>query len=274
MRIIQHILKVVAIFFLFAIMSSTSNVCGEEDLEKSGMSFALLFDCSSKGHSRICLEESFEEGLNVVLVGEKGICRALTGKTTTSEGYPNRPYGPDKITHLVGCEKCLAKEHKTNRFEEFRIAVVTADQPTVRLIPPKDDTFSVPKNIESKARRLATLYERDPSSYKSDNVGKGILDLWPKTLKAEKATLLIFRIVDFVGDPPENGPAVLLINDDFFRLPGSCISEPFFFSVNAKLHLAYGESTCCWRCGESGFMVHDLSTGKPRPVFSGSTSVD
>ena len=69
MIIIQHILKVLALFCLFAILSPTSNVCGE-DVEKSGISFALLFDCSSKGLSRLCLEKSFDEGLNVVLVGE------------------------------------------------------------------------------------------------------------------------------------------------------------------------------------------------------------
>ena len=37
----SHILKVLALFCLFAILSPTSNVCGE-DVEKSGISFAPI----------------------------------------------------------------------------------------------------------------------------------------------------------------------------------------------------------------------------------------
>ena len=73
---------------------------------------------------------------------------------------------------------------------------------------------------------------------------------------------------------PENGLGVLVMDNNVFRLCGSCLSSPFLFSVNERMHLAYEESVCCWQCGQRSFVVSDVSTGKLGEVSRIPTDID
>ncbi len=261
---------------LFAILSPIAAVCGDAEKE-SGIFFSVPVDCSLVGRKGIRLGHAFSEGLNVVLLGAMESCRAKTRKTFTAEYFDAGTYGPDalsKETYLVYGDECSAAGDNKMWSGNFRTAVVSADPPTVHLIQPKDDTSPVPREIESKARRLVEFSEWDPCSYKSRRVGVGIADSWPEVIRAENVALLMFHLIVFAGEPEENGPAVLVVDNHVFRLTGCCQRGPLFFSVNDKLHLAYEESRCWWRCGEQTFVVYDLSSGRPEVVFRVSTDID
>ncbi len=266
----------ISVLCLIVIMSPISGVCNEPEKD-SGISFSLPFECSRLGHKGICLDGAFREGLNVVLLDDTGPYNAKTGKTFTSEyfghvGYPEDD--PFKATHLVGSDGCFSVGEEKKCAWDFRIAVIGTEPPTVHLIPPKKNKSPVPKDIELKARSLVEPSETNPCFFKSDEAGEGYTDSGPKVIRAKDVALLMFQVVVFAGEAEENGTAVLVVNKHVFPLKGCCQRGPFFFSVNGKLHLAYEESSCCWRCGERTFVVNDLSTGKPEMVFHVGTSVD
>ncbi len=229
-----------------------------EPLKKPSISFSLAY-YSSPDTGKIpqfedfYLAHSFEKGINVILVGQKGHCSGKTGDTFTQlEGD-----GPDDEletltrTRLTGKANCIAADNK----ETSRIAVVGADPSEVHILEAKKNN-RLSKDMESKARKLAS------AAYRTGGF-PNIANSAPDVLGIGKTALLLFKSTDeslnFDGLP------VIIFNDNAFELDGTCAWSPFFLYVKERLYLAYWAMAgpCC--CNPL-LLVYDLSGESPKPV--------
>lgn len=248
-----------------------------EPAAKPGASFAVPFNhwAPRRGLNLpdkcegLCLTGSFDPGLHVVLINKKGACTAKTGERCT---WQDPYHEPAKGTKLSGTAECFtAWATEETLLGSFDIAVVGADPAKVRLVPLNEDRSPLLKDMELEARRLI-----EPSETEGDLCGVkrfevSIADSPPRVYRVGDATLLIFRQTSPRVDS-EYGPAVLLLNRNFFRLCGRFTFEHFFFLVDDKLHLLQKENTC-GACGEQLFVVYDLSE-TPKVVYENSDFSD
>jgi hypothetical protein len=183
----------------------------------------------------------FNPGLDVVLIGEKGICTAKTGRTVR---FVETKGPTTKGTVLVGEQGCHG---------DFDLAVFGVERSAIHLIPTRHDASSVPKDLVSKARRLLkstpNLGDSLPVSQSPTNV-----------VRMGHVALLSFGR-GWTG----YGPSVLVVNNNIFPLAKQLVDRPLFFSINNKLHL-----TCLWAGGNVARIyrvVYDLSGGAPKKVY-------
>lgn len=225
---------------IFLLLVSGTCVYGESG-EQTKLSFGLPFDCSEKeGSIKLCLADKFVPGRTVVLINETTVCNARTG---TAFAYDGHPAGTFQATPLEGAEKCS---------ELFSIAVVGTDPAVVGLIAQKYDQTPLPKDIESKARRLVKSSDGDVE------LQWPISKSAPKVLRARERALIKFEC-------EERAAVVLLANNALFPLEGRCTRDHVFFTVRDRFYLTYLD-TCCG-CGWQARIVYDLSTGVPKKVY-------
>jgi len=226
----------------------------------SEISFSLPFDCYME--EPYCLAGSFKAGLNVVLVGKSGICKARTGLTFTYEQHAGF-----RATRVLGTAECPVFKDETP-FKEYRVAVVGADPAEVRVVEPKTDESLLSKEIASKARKIAgSEYHRNfrnPEGSVTD-----VADSPPDVFSVGNTAFLLFKCTDEFFN--QDGLPVLVLNNNAFLLEGSCaFRSPFFFYVKERLYVSYWATVACCGCGDSNFFVYDLSGGSPKLVCHNS----
>ena len=227
------------------------------------ISFALPFEHVQNGddapRTRPAVADKLKPDLNVVLVGKK-ICKARTGAAFT---FLHAGMNKIQATYLLDYAKC--------DLNSAYVAVIGVEAEAVRPIPPQVDHFPLPKEIESKARRhlmarkAADRRDHGPVRWIPDSDQKPIFEPLslgpPKTFRVQKGVLL-----QFTWSRGDNGPAIWVVKDRVFLLPGVCTDGYQFFTVHGRLHLAYGGSRCC-DCGENILYIYDLSGSIPKKVY-------
>lgn len=204
-------------------------------------------------YPEICLADSIPDcNLNVVLLSKQQICSAVTLFRFMFEGPAG---GPEfEATALDVSGKC----------RNLAVAVLGGNAEEVRIIPLTEEQSPAPRDMEGKARQL--LKDWTTTSTKADEFGdisqNPLLDSSPKLFKAGHITMLQFA-VDKEGG--ENGPVVLSLNGQLFRLDGWCTEGHLFFEVKKKLHVSY-RLRCCG-CGLENLQVYDLSGQTPEKVY-------
>lgn len=267
-------LTLLASLGFLAMVFSTVIAHGETG-PKGNISFSVPANFDHEGRKQPCLADSLKPGLSVVLVGQTGTCGAKTGGTFTYEYTTNF-----KATHLMMSKKCSLHWAEEGPTERIPIAVVGVGPAAVRVVPPKDDKAPIPKLIELKARLLAKSPNSDPCHPRpSSGIHKAIAGAPPRVIRTKDATLLIFQCVDphavENGDAAlYDGPPVLYMNNDVFRLCGACSDSSLFFTVNNRLYLTYSATGSCCGCGDSHFFVYDLSGKTPNEVYWNSNFSD
>ena len=256
-------LIIVLFLCLSAIFSASSNACAEPATQ-SGISFSVPFNCDQEGDEGLSLADSFKPDLKVVLLSEGSSCALKTGRSFTYS-HPARDFS---ATHLLDHKKCSTGGDE-DIFGKFLIAAVGADPSTVA-VAPRDDEFIIPKHLELKARLLAKSPTSDPSKPEPrSGVHKAIANSSPRVIPVKGATLLIFQCVYRPSGEDElyDGPPVVVMNNDVFRLSGACLGTPLFFLVKEKLYLTYSATVFCCGCGDTNFLVYDLSGKAPEEVY-------
>jgi hypothetical protein len=247
---------------ILCLSASVLLLCGSgvyaDPVADSEVSFSMPFDCDME--EPYCLADSFKSGLNVVLVGKKGICKARSGQTFTYE----LPAGDLKATRVLGTAECPVPKDEAP-LKEYRVAVVGADPAAVRVAEPKTDGSPLPKEIESKARKIArSEYQRNFRD--SEGSVADVADSPPDVFSVGNTAFLLFKCSDEFYN--QDGLPVLVLNNNAFLLKGSCaIRSPCFFSVNEKLYVAYSATVACCGCGDVNFFVYDLSGESPKLVY-------
>jgi len=238
-----------------------------EPLEQSGISFSIFYPCHTEEDDQkmqgFCVADSFEKGLNVVLVCEQGGCSAKTADRFMDEDWPG---GHEvKATRLTGTENCFAVDDITKLSP---IAVVGVDPSAVRVVEPKTDESPLSKEIESRARKIASSeYQRNFRNPEGSVVD--VADSPPDVFSVGNTAFLLFKCSDEFYN--QDGLPVLVLNNDAFLLEGACaVRSPFFFSVKEKLYVAYWATVACCGCGDSNFFVYDLSGESPKLVCHNS----
>ncbi len=227
---------------IFGTSAHAEPVAGER------ISFALPFGAA--------LADELKPGLKIVLIGEK-ICEAKTAGTFTHD-TGNHKF---QATNLLEHEKCDLKN--------VNVAVMGVKAEAIGVISPTEARSAVSKDLELKVRRL--LLERDAAGPRLYSYAPLSHDS-PKTFRVKEGALLLFNWKD-----EDNGPSVWVVADKVFLLPGVCRSahrssnlsaiENFsFFTVEARLFLAYRAGGCC-RCGDNTFYVYDLSGSEPKKLY-------
>jgi hypothetical protein len=259
-----------AVFSSVAVLlSGLGCYSNDEPVKQPGISFSVPYRCNhlktihrKTVSDRICLSDSFEPELNVVLVNKEGNCSTKTVDTFTDEhaGFEF------KATRLKGIEGCLTESHKKG----FRIAVVGMDPSAVRVVEPKTDESPLSKEIQSGARKVASLAYQE---MRGTTEVRDVADSPPEVFSVGRTAFLLFKCTDeFLN---QDGLPVLILNNNAFVLEGSCaFRSPFFFSVNGKLHVAYWATVACCGCGDSQFFVYDLSGESPKLVYRNSNFSD
>jgi hypothetical protein len=224
-------------------------------VKEPGISFALPFtilgteDFEAAQPKTRGLADSIEAGRKIILMNKSEICNATTGATSI---YHHMSGGHEfKVTHLAADNECFPVKTEEKYPGRFQVAIVGVGSSDIRLASPKDDHSPLPKDIQSKARRLV-----DNTEYRLD-----LPDVPPEVLRVGTAALLIFR-----STPWYEGPIVWSADHNVFLLEGNCTTGHFFFSVHNKLHLAYTGSYCC-DCGHKILFVYDLSGRTPKQVY-------
>ena len=254
----------IAVFSLFAaLLSGLGPYSYGESAEESGISFSLAYKCGTeengKETEKLCLAGSFKKGLDVVLVTERGACSAKTEDTFTDE-YSDAEF---QATRLTGAEDCLTGEDRS-------VVVVGTDPSAVRFIEPNTDISALSKELELKARKVAS------SGYQKIRATQPIRDVAaspPEVFGVGNAAFLLFKSTDdFLN---QDGLPVMALREDVFPLEGACaFRAPFFFSVNGKLHVSYWATVACCGCGDSQFFVYDLSGESPKLAYQNSDFSD
>jgi hypothetical protein len=251
---------------ILCLSASVLLLCGSgvygDPVADSEVSFSVPF-IGTYGRDRTrCLADVFKPGLMTVLLGNSVTCEARTADTFI---YPEDKQL--KATRLKGTEKCLA-EMDTKR---FRVAVVGVDPSAVRVVEPTTDESPLSKEIESKARKIASsAYQRNFRNPEGSVID--VADSPPKVFSVGNTAFLLFKCTD--GFYNQDGLPVLVLNSNAFLLKGKCARSPFFFSVKEKLYVSYWATVACCGCGDSNFFVYDLLGASPKLVYQNSDFSD
>jgi hypothetical protein len=188
---------------------------------------------------------------NVALISDAGVCNTRTLYRFLYQHPGGEEFQATLLEKSAECPEAVV------------VAVIGVNARAVRPIPSRHDESPVPRNVESRVRRLLDPPEGEGQErYKE--VGIELSTTSPKVLKVDHVTMLRFGLND-VGELKNKGPGVICVNDQLFRLEGWCTQNHRFFSVYEKLHLSY---TCfCCGCGEVIFYVYDLSGKTPKIVY-------
>lgn len=184
----------------------------------------------------------------VALISTTGVCTTRTLYRFIYEHPGGEEFEATLLERTAECPKAAT------------VAVIGVDAEAVSLISPKHDLSPLPKDTESKARRLLDLPEAD-SQERHKEVGMDLSDALPEVLRVGHVTMLSYRLKGGRGD----GPTVIYLNDKLFRLEGWCTTGHLFFSVYNKLFLCYTRFCCV--CGEVIFYFYDLSAKAPKIVY-------
>lgn len=268
----------VAVSLMAVVLTALGSYAESQSAQATRMAFSLPFTCGQripgekKNAKVVCLADSFEPDLDVVLVGKKCICSAKTATTFTFEHV----YHKFEVTGLSASQECGdvgAGDEIRGFFAGFYMAIVGADPTAVRVVSVMDDRTPVPKKIEQEARKTAARHIEGPNDSSDDTeVTVTISDLQPRVLRAENVTLLVFQLQIKGDDVPQNpwapGPTVAWTNAGVFLFGGACTyGEPKFFSINDKLYVTYKATVDCCGCGDMNFFVYDLSGKSPKLVY-------
>lgn len=239
-----------------------------QTLGSSEISFSYPFACDME--EAYCLADTFQAGLNVVMLSTSGVCAARTGKVFKYEHHVE----DFDATRVVGTELCPVFRDETP-FGDYRIAVIGADPEAVQLAHPSNDKSPVSKEIELKARKIAA-----PEIEKLQNISDlsqattTLSNAPPKVIRVGDTTLLTFELT-MDGRSWEPGPTVVITKAGVFLLQGACTyGEPLFFSVDHKLYVAYTATMSCCACGDINHLVCDLSGETPNMVYVNSNFSD
>ncbi len=244
-----------------------SSACGEAPGAPE-ISFSYPFACDKE--EPYCLADSFQAGLDVVMLSKSGMCASKTGKSFKYEHHVE----DFQVTRVVGTEDCPVFRDEAP-FGDYRIAVVGADPEAVQLAHPSNDKSPVSKEIESKARQVAAP-EIDKLQKIADlsQAAIRLSDTPPKVIRVADKTLLTFALT-MNGDTWEPGPTVVVTKAGVFLLQGACTyGDPIFFSVDDRLYVAYTATMSCCACGDINHLVCDLSTETPDMVYLNSNFSD
>jgi Ankyrin repeats (3 copies) len=228
-----------------------------QPLQPTDISYGLPFlayqeDYRPKHPEGLSLADPFEPGRTVALISNKGVC---TAKTASKFQYGIPGGGDFEATHLEAPKECSGY-----------LAVVGVDGAAIRVIRPSDDQSPLAKDIELEARRVAKCSEAVEHQWP-------MTDAPPEIVRVGEVTLVRFgRLTGAPEDEIVFFAAVLIINDNIFRLEARCTDWPHFFSVNDKLHLTYCNHCC--GCGWQTQLVYDLSSGTPRKVYENASLGD
>ncbi|MEW6347469.1 MAG: hypothetical protein AB1646_00275 [Thermodesulfobacteriota bacterium] len=211
-----------------------------------GFSFGLPFEWHAEGSTDVWyLADNYPPGLDVVLVGDNGTWHAKTGTACKIE-YGGQ--GEVEATRLTGIEKSPPSAD---------IAVVAAQAPSVRVVKPEEGRPFLTKEMEAQAEQLL-----DPTFTELEEIGADTKSKRPaKVMRAGRALLLVYDVDRSFAD----GIPVLFLNGHVFKLGGLCTCDHLFFTVNGKLHLAYGVPSC--NSGAFFVTVYDLSGTEPKHVY-------
>ena len=217
-----------------------------------------------------CLADTFQAGLNVVMLSTSGMCAAKSGKVFKYEHHVE----DFDATRVVGTEQCPVFRDETP-FGDYRIAVIGADPEAVQLAHPSNDKSPVSKEIELKARKIAAPeIEKLQKISDLSQAKTGFSDSPPKVIRVGDITLLRFDLT-MDGQSWEPGPTVVVTKAGAFLLQGACTyGEPVFFSVHDKLYVAYTATMSCCACGDINHLVCDLSGETPNMVYVNSNFSD
>jgi hypothetical protein len=248
-----------------ALLSGLGSDSHSEPVEKPDFSFSLAYQCDTDENSNktapFCLADSFDKELKVVLVSESGKCRVKTSSKFKEEN----PVTDFKFeaTHLTDMGGCFIEEDRV-------VAVIGVDPSAVEVVEPKTDKSLLTKDMELKARKIASAAYR---KFRVDQSAPDVAGSPPDVFSVGSAAFLLFKCTeDFFN---QDGLPVLVLKDTAFLLEGTCaLKSPFFFSANGKLHVSYWATVACCGCGDSHFFVYDLSGASPKLVYQNSDFSD
>jgi hypothetical protein len=233
--------------------------------EKSqNYSFSLPFftsqDDPNQSYPPVCLADLIPLLSEVVLVSRERVCDA---RTTFDFKYEIPSGVKFEATALDGKPECL---------KGADVAVVEINAEAVRVIPLKEQKDPPSKDIESRARTI--LKDWMKTSVEPDEVRdvkeNPLSNSSPGSLKAAQVEMLQFSVSNKKGGA--DGPVVLFINNQPFRLGGWRQDGHIFFSVKDKIHLAY--TLRCWSSGKQVLYVYDLSGPEPKKVYENNKLSD
>ncbi len=213
-------------------------------------------DISREGRNKRCLADPFESGLNVVLVSDKGTCGARIAGPCN---YEELHYGTRKGSRLAVGDECWRRG--------FTIAVVGVGQTAVRLARPREDTSRLPRDVESRARRV--LQKSLDWAYQASSCPgspPALLASPPSVLSVGRVKLLTFTYPGIYPELPPRHDPVLVTGNHAFPLAGTIAH--LFFSVNGRLHLAYRDSGVPFPASVPYISIWDLSGGTPTVVYN------
>jgi hypothetical protein len=209
-----------------------------EQVKRPSISFSFPYWCNhlktihhKTVGDEICLADSFESKLNVVLVSEKGNCSTMTEDTFTDEhaGFEF------KATRLKGIKDCLTENHK----KRFRIAVVGVDPSAVRVVEPKTDESPLSKEIESEARIIASSAYQE---IRGTTEVRDVADSPPEAFSVGSAAFLLFKCTDAFLN--QDGLPVIVAQKQCFSVGGVLRIQvaPLFLCQGQGLCLVLGDS--------------------------------
>ena len=153
-----------------------------EPVKQSSISFSLPYKCTKdeRTHTEgLCLADSFKAGLSLVLVGQKGTCKAKT-TTNFADHSSAREF---TATRMTGTENCL-------NGEEFDVAIIGVDPSAVHIVEIKNDKSTLSKDMELKARKIASSAYR---KIKNRESVPDVADSSPDVSNVGNAAFLLFK---------------------------------------------------------------------------------
>lgn len=248
-----------------ALISVLGSYSHGESAQETDISFSLAYNCAGEENSdktlSFCLADSFDKGLNVVLVSKTGKCTVKTSDKF-KEMNPVADF-EFKATHLTETEDCFIGEDRV-------VAVIGVDPSAVRAVEPNAEKSLLSKDMELKARKIASAAYKEMKN--PDSVAD-VADSPPDVFSVGNTAFLLFQCTDDFFN--QDGLPVLVLKDKAFLLGGACaLKSPFFFSVDGKLHVAYWATVACCGCGDSNFFVYDVSGESPEMVYQNSDFSD
>jgi len=257
-------MKVLIIGLTVLLMTTSATFSAEIGSSKpeTRVLFSLPYACKdSKGKDSFCLADKLEADLPVVLLGQNEICAANTAGTFRDE------YSSSEFTaaHLSTDKECLSD--KSGQERRFNVAVIGVEPEAIKASGLNESKQPLPMAVEYSARKVARdAYHKFAAP---DQPHRDVAESRPDVFRAGDAAYLLFKCTDeFLN---QDGLPILVLKNNTFRLEGTCaFKQPFFFTVNDKLHISYWATVACCGCGDSNFFVYDLSGGAPKLLHQNS----